>query len=225
MCPAASIRPTGSRLAGLGSAPRVVYWKSGEEATLRRPLKRRSASAGSSRFASSRDPASIDLFDAGRLSRPARSRGTRRVPEHVRDPGHRARRSVVDERADDRVGSAGRRGMAGTAVSGRLLRRRTSRRQRALAFGDIGDLKPALDRALQSLDSFQPRDWVLENMTDAVCSKRLYELIKEEAGRAGQAGQAEGTERKNGPIRTRSGTGSSAPEDAGAARESGGDGG
>ena len=54
-----------------------------------------------------------------------------------------------------------------------------------LAFGDIGDLKPALDRALQSLGSFQPRDWVLENMTDAVCSKRLYELIKEEAGRAG----------------------------------------
>ena len=54
-----------------------------------------------------------------------------------------------------------------------------------LAFGDIGGLKPALDRALQSLGSFQPRDWVLEHMTDAVCSKRLYELIKEEAGRAG----------------------------------------
>ena len=57
-----------------------------------------------------------------------------------------------------------------------------------VAFGDIGDLKPALDRALQSLGSFQPRDWVLENMTDAVCSKRLYELIREEAGRAGRAG-------------------------------------
>lgn len=54
-----------------------------------------------------------------------------------------------------------------------------------VAFGDIGVLKPALDRALRSLDSFQPRGWVLENMTDAVCSKRLYELIKKEAGRAG----------------------------------------
>ncbi len=54
-----------------------------------------------------------------------------------------------------------------------------------VAFGDIADLKPALDLALRSLDSFQPRDWVLENMTDAVCSKRLYELIKEEAGKAG----------------------------------------
>jgi hypothetical protein len=54
-----------------------------------------------------------------------------------------------------------------------------------VAFGDIGDLKPVLDLALRSLDSFQPRDWVLENMTDAVCSKRLYELIREEAGKAG----------------------------------------
>jgi hypothetical protein len=55
-----------------------------------------------------------------------------------------------------------------------------------VAFREIGELKPALDRALQSLDSFQPRDWVLANMTDAVCSRKLYELIKEEAGRAGQ---------------------------------------
>jgi hypothetical protein len=56
------------------------------------------------------------------------------------------------------------------------------------AFREIGELKPALERALQSPGSFQPREWVLENMTDAVCSKRLYELIKEEAGRAGRAG-------------------------------------
>jgi hypothetical protein len=57
-----------------------------------------------------------------------------------------------------------------------------------LAFGDIGGLKPALDRALQSLGGFQPRNWVLAHMTDAVCSKRLYELIGEEAGRAGLPG-------------------------------------
>jgi hypothetical protein len=56
------------------------------------------------------------------------------------------------------------------------------------AFRGIGELKPALDRALQSPGSFQPRDWVLENMTDPVCSRRLYELIKAEAGRAGRAG-------------------------------------
>jgi hypothetical protein len=54
-----------------------------------------------------------------------------------------------------------------------------------LAFGDTRGLRPAMDRALQSLGSFQPRDWVLQNMTDAVCSKRLYEVIKEEAGKAG----------------------------------------
>jgi hypothetical protein len=59
-----------------------------------------------------------------------------------------------------------------------------------LAFGDIGGLKPALDRALQSLGSFQPRDWVLKHMTDAICSKRLYELIREEAGRAGRSALA-----------------------------------
>ncbi len=95
-----------------------------------------------------------------------------------------------------------------------------------VAFGDIGDLKPALDRALQSLGSFQPRDWVLEHMTDAVCSKRLYELIKEEAGRAGRAGTG-GRARKrldeSVPIRTRTGTGFSAPEDAAGEPESGGD--
>jgi len=53
------------------------------------------------------------------------------------------------------------------------------------AFREIGELKPALERALQSPGSFQPREWVLANMTDAVCSKRFYELIKGEAGRAG----------------------------------------
>jgi hypothetical protein len=52
------------------------------------------------------------------------------------------------------------------------------------AFRGIGELKPALGRALQSPGSFQPRDWVLENMTDAVCSGKLYELIQQEAERA-----------------------------------------
>jgi hypothetical protein len=54
-----------------------------------------------------------------------------------------------------------------------------------VAFREIGDLKPALDRVFQSLGCFHPREWVLANMTDALCSRRLYELIKEEAGRAG----------------------------------------
>ena len=56
------------------------------------------------------------------------------------------------------------------------------------AFGELDELKPALDRALQSCAVFQPREWVLANMTDAVCSKKLFELIKDEAGRAGGAG-------------------------------------
>jgi hypothetical protein len=58
------------------------------------------------------------------------------------------------------------------------------------AFREIGALKSELERALESPDCFQPREWVLENMTDAVCSRRLYELIKGEAGRAGRTRQA-----------------------------------
>jgi len=54
-----------------------------------------------------------------------------------------------------------------------------------VAFRDVGELRPALDGALRSLGSFQPREWVLANMTDAVCSRKLYEVIRGEAGRAG----------------------------------------
>jgi len=52
-----------------------------------------------------------------------------------------------------------------------------------MAFVRLEELKPVLDKTLAALDSFQPREWVLANMTDAVCSRRLYELIKDEAGR------------------------------------------
>jgi hypothetical protein len=47
-----------------------------------------------------------------------------------------------------------------------------------MAFRGIDELKPALERTLASLASFQPREWVLANMTDAVCSRKLYELIR-----------------------------------------------
>ena len=51
-----------------------------------------------------------------------------------------------------------------------------------VAFRETCELKSALDRALDSPGSFQPRNWVLEHMTDAVCSRKLYDLIKGEAG-------------------------------------------
>jgi hypothetical protein len=57
-----------------------------------------------------------------------------------------------------------------------------------IAFGGIDELTHALDRATAALDSFQPREWVLANMTDAVCSRRLYELIRTETLKAGRAG-------------------------------------
>jgi glycosyltransferase involved in cell wall biosynthesis len=50
-----------------------------------------------------------------------------------------------------------------------------------IAAKDTAGLEPALKQALAALGSFQPREWVLANMTDAICSKRLYELILAEA--------------------------------------------
>ena len=49
------------------------------------------------------------------------------------------------------------------------------------AWRTIDDLEPVLTRALGSLRDFQPRAWVLTHMTDAICSKRLYQLIRHEA--------------------------------------------
>ena len=58
------------------------------------------------------------------------------------------------------------------------------------AFRAVDELQPVLERALRSAGSFQPREWVLANMTDAVCSRRLYELVREEAGRVGRSALA-----------------------------------
>ena len=60
-----------------------------------------------------------------------------------------------------------------------------------IAVRDIGSLDAAIRQALATLDTFQPRGWVLEHMTDAVCARRLYEVImRERAGGAGQTGGA-----------------------------------
>ena len=50
-----------------------------------------------------------------------------------------------------------------------------------IAARDTALLEPAIRQALATLTTFQPREWVLANMTDAVCSRRLYELILLEA--------------------------------------------
>jgi hypothetical protein len=49
---------------------------------------------------------------------------------------------------------------------------------------EISGLEAALTQALAMLGAFQPRRWVLENMTDAVCSRKLYEVIMREAAGA-----------------------------------------
>jgi glycosyltransferase involved in cell wall biosynthesis len=54
------------------------------------------------------------------------------------------------------------------------------------AFRTIDDLATVLRATLGGLTEFQPRQWVLQHMTDAVCAKALYELIRREAGAAGK---------------------------------------
>jgi hypothetical protein len=59
-----------------------------------------------------------------------------------------------------------------------------------LAVRDVAGLGGAITQALATLDTFQPRGWVLENMTDAVCARKLYEMVMQEAGRAGKAARS-----------------------------------
>jgi len=61
-----------------------------------------------------------------------------------------------------------------------------------VASRDVTGLENAIAQALATLDTFHPREWVLENMTDAICSRKLYEVIMAEAAGAGQAGKAGG---------------------------------
>jgi len=51
-----------------------------------------------------------------------------------------------------------------------------------VTFRTLDDLEPALRRALNRRGAFHPREWVLQNMTDAVCAAKLYALIQREAG-------------------------------------------
>jgi glycosyltransferase involved in cell wall biosynthesis len=50
-----------------------------------------------------------------------------------------------------------------------------------IAAPDVPGIEPAIRQALATLGSFQPREWVLEHMTDAICSRQLYRLIKDDA--------------------------------------------
>lgn len=52
-----------------------------------------------------------------------------------------------------------------------------------IAAREASGLEPAIRQALATLASFQPREWVLAHMTDAVCSRQLFDLIRDEASR------------------------------------------
>lgn len=49
------------------------------------------------------------------------------------------------------------------------------------AFRTIDDLEQALRATLATVTAFQPRAWVLQHMTDAVCADQLYTLIRRDA--------------------------------------------
>ncbi len=53
-----------------------------------------------------------------------------------------------------------------------------------VTFRTVDDLEPALRRALSEPTVFEPRAWVLQHMTDAICADMLYRLIRAEAGHA-----------------------------------------
>jgi len=45
----------------------------------------------------------------------------------------------------------------------------------------LDDCARVLDDALRSRGRFQPRKWVLDHMTDAICSRQLFDIILEGA--------------------------------------------
>ena len=62
-----------------------------------------------------------------------------------------------------------------------------------VASRDVAGIEPAIRQALATLASFQPREWVLAHMTDANCSRQLFDLIRRESEATGRAGTAGGT--------------------------------
>ncbi|MFI5179367.1 MAG: hypothetical protein ACHQO8_12415 [Vicinamibacterales bacterium] len=46
-----------------------------------------------------------------------------------------------------------------------------------LAWRTLDECGAALDEALRHRGRFQPRQWVLDHMTDAICSRQLYDII------------------------------------------------
>jgi len=171
-------QPTGRRRERVA----VVYWKSGDEpfceaaeATVRQcglePIRIESRPGEHRSFRSADYRAQLDRAAVGVFLSAFETQGlalaeawSMNVPAVVWDP-----RGDAEWR--------GRRFTAGSSAP--YLTSATG-----VAFREIGELRPALERALASPGSFQPRDWVLANMTDAVCSRRLFDLIRAEAGRA-----------------------------------------
>ncbi len=102
----------------------VVYWKSGDE----RFCEAVEAIVRRCGLEPLRDPVTArraQHLQAVRLPRGARPIRGRRLPEHLRNAGHRAGRSVVDGRARGRVGSSGRGGVARPRRSSRGRRHRS----------------------------------------------------------------------------------------------------
>ena len=75
---------------------------------------------------------------------------------------------------------------------GRLFESRSSAPYLTPATGvlwrTLDELEPALRGAIAARSAFRPREWVRANMTDAICSAALYDIIKDGAAGRRSAG-------------------------------------
>jgi len=124
----------------------------------------------------------------GRLPPAARSVGHRRLSERVRNAGLAlAEAWSMDVRRSSGIRRARHSGAARSFTSrssAPYLTPATGRSWRT-----IDELEPVLRRALADRSSFHPRAWMLANMTHAICSAALLDIIRAGCGAGGRPGE------------------------------------
>jgi hypothetical protein len=186
-------QPSGRRRRNLA----IVYWKSGDERFCRKveaiaarcglePKRLRSAPGERALFEADEyrrllDEAAIGIFLSGFETQglALAESWTMDVPTAVWDP-----QTTAEWR--------GRAFKAGSSAP--YLTPMTGRRWRTL-----DELEPTLHAMLVERATFQPREWVLAHMTDEICARALYDVIRAGWEQRGATGHQES--RKSGDCR------------------------